>query len=533
MHAAAPHATAPYSRTAPAGDWDTIVVGSGMGGMSCAAMLGELGQRVLIVEQHYVPGGMTQVFRRGDYTWDVGVHAVGEVSADDRLGRLLAHLSHGRIEWCSLGPVCDEFHYPGGRIDLPASRERFVAGLNREFPDERAAIAHYIEIVDAVANATRDHFLRRTFSPQAAPRGRPVAGGGDIQHWIRRRTRDVLREITADERLVSVLSAQWGYYGAAPSESSFVIHALVTRHFWNGGYYPRGGSESIARGLLQTVADHGGWTQVGASVRDLLFDGGRVCGVRLDGGEEILARRVVSAIGGIATVEHLLPPDLRAQEWAQGVAALEPSPAHLCLHLGFEGDIRDAGASGANRWFFETWSHTPDEWHLDAIPDPIPILYTSFPSLKDPDHDPGPRQRHTGAAVTFVPHEDFARFLDTPWRRRGAEYEAIKADLSDRILRQLLRHMPGLAPMVRYTELSTPLTTAHFTRATRGAIYGVKPTPARFLEPGLHPRTPVPGLFLSGTDVATVGVMGACLGGILTASAIEPVKAMRILRDAR
>jgi all-trans-retinol 13,14-reductase len=378
-----------------------------------------------------------------------------------------------------------------------------------------------------------DRLLRSAFGGRATPATGTVAGDRDLEDWIRQRTRDVLHEFTDDERLVSVLSAQWGYYGADPGDSTFAIHALVTRHFWNGGYYPRGGSAAIAQGLLQTVAEAGGWTRVGASVADLVMRDGAVVGVRLDDGEEIAAGQVVSAVGGVATVQHLLPPEIQAQDWAREVARLEPSPAHLCLHLGFEGDIRDAGASGANRWFFETWSHTLDQWHLDDVPDPIPILYTSFPSLKDPDHDPGPRQRHTGAVVTFVPHDDFERFFATPWRGRGAEYEAIKADLSERILRQLLRHMPALGPMVRYTELSTPLTTTHFTRSTKGAIYGIKPTPARFLTPGLRPRSPVPGLFLSGTDVATVGVMGACLGGVLTASAIDPLKAMRILRTVR
>jgi len=516
-----------YDRTSPDGPWDVIVIGSGMGGLTCATMLGQLGCRVLVLEQHYLPGGMTHVFRRKGFTWDVGVHAVGEVTPDDRVGRLMAELTGGRLQWNSLGPICDEFHYPDGdRVDLPNDRDAFAGNLIAAFPGERTGIERYVELVEALGTDLRNWFLSKAFGTRMAP-----GAAGDIHGWISRKTGDVLRELTDDERLISLLSAQWGYYGADPQDSSFVVHALVVKHFWNGGYYPRGGSASIADGLCQALADAGGWTRVAASVEELLFDGDRVAGVRLQGGEEIRAGRVVSAIGAINTARELLPPHLRDADWARSIADLEPSPAHVCLYLGFEGDIREAGATAANKWFYETWSNQLVPWHLDAIPDPIPVLYASFPSLKDPDHDPGPRQRHTGEVVTFIPHDDFERWFDTAWNERGGDYEALKTDLGERILAQLLRHMPALAPMVRVKEVSTPLSTTWFTRATKGAIYGIKPTPERFGNPHLTPRTPVPGLFMSGSDIATVGVMGAFLGGIMTAAAMEPRQSLRFLKE--
>jgi all-trans-retinol 13,14-reductase len=84
--------------------------------------------------------------------------------------------------------------------------------------------------------------------------------------------------------------------------------------------------------------------------------------------------------------------------------------------------------------------------------------------------------------------------------------------------------------MVAYAELSTPLSTEHFTRAAAGAIYGIEPTPERFANRWLRPRTPVPGLFLSGSDVGTAGVIGAMLGGMLAAVAAEPLPALGWLR---
>src|SRR5262245_36279065 len=94
----------PWSKDAPAGPWDTIVIGSGMGGMTAAALLAETGERVLVLEQHYTAGGFTHTFTRKQWSWDVGVHAVGEVTERAMTGRLLARLTGGRLKWASLGP---------------------------------------------------------------------------------------------------------------------------------------------------------------------------------------------------------------------------------------------------------------------------------------------------------------------------------------------------------------------------------------------------------------------------------------------
>ena len=92
-----------WSREIPDGNWDYIVIGSGMGGMTSAALLAKLGHRVLVIEQHIIPGGFTQTFKRPGYHWDVGVHIVGEMSDRSYAGRLLSDLTDGRLEWASVG----------------------------------------------------------------------------------------------------------------------------------------------------------------------------------------------------------------------------------------------------------------------------------------------------------------------------------------------------------------------------------------------------------------------------------------------
>lgn len=509
-------------------EWDVIVIGSGMGGMTCAAALAKSGQRVLVLEQHYVPGGFTHTFSRKGYTWDVGVHCLGQMSKRELPGRIISWLTNEHVKMKFMGDVYEKFNYPDNfNISFPATRAAFVAALEEKFPKERETIARYMELVREASLSSRFFMLSRLLPRWAMP-VREILISKGRKYW-ERTTKEVIDELTNNRELKAVLCGMWGYYGSPPSRSSFAIHALVTKHYLNGGYYPEGGAVTIAEGFLNTVKEAGGETIVRAPVASLILEGERACGVRLKSGEEIKAKRIVSAIGAKATVEHLVPEEYKKSKWGEGISSLKQSPSYLCLYLGFEGDIVKAGATKANQWYMESWDMEWKEWDLSKADSIAPVLYVSYPSLKDPAHDANDL-RQTGEVVTFVPWDAFEKWKATRRGFRNQEYMTFKKEIEDRLIAQLRKHIPELMDLVKYHELSTPLSAVHFTQAPQGAIYGLEATPERFLSPHIRTRTPIKNLYMAGGDVATLGVTGALFGGYLAASSIKPKLLSKILR---
>lgn len=519
--------TKPWSHDIPAGPWDYVVIGSGMGGMTSAAVLSKLGKRVLVIEQHNIPGGFTQVFKRPGYHWDVGVHIVGEMSEASYPGRLLRELTDGRLEWESVGDVYDEFNFPDGfSIQLPSSKDRFRETLFDYFPAERDAIVRYLTMVRSAARASAKFLQARSMPRLLSPGGRKGAVEAAAPH-MSASTAEVLASLTDDPRLRAVLSAQWGYYGATPAHSSFAMHALMVQHFLHGAYYPVGGAASIAPAMLSTVADAGGWTAVRHSVDEIMVRSGKVVGVRLGDGTVIATKRVISAAGAIPT-SGLIDGGLPTGD----APYREAGPAHVSLYIGFKGDIAAHGAVRNCQWYYETWDMETSGWDVDPSQSPgrAPVLFCSFPSLKDPTHDPGPELHHTGEAITFVPWEAFAGWADTRWHRRGDSYDAFKDALTAQLLEQYLEHYPELRPLVDHVEMSTPLSTTHFARSARGSIYGLGTGRGRFEDQSLVPRTGIKGLYLGGADASAPGVAGALGGGVLAAMAAEPLRGARFIQ---
>jgi len=513
-----------YKQHPPEGEFDAIVIGSGMGGLASGALLAQrAGKRVLVLERHYTAGGFTHVFHRPGYEWDVGVHYIGQMGAGAPMRALFDEITEGRLKWNAMPEVYDRIGIADRSYDFVSGADRFAERMREYFPREGAAIRRYVAEVHDAARANRLFFAEKAL-PGALAR---VAGPLMRRRFLgyaRRTTGETLARITGNRELIAVLTGQWGDYGLPPGQSSFGMHAVIAEHYLGGAFYPVGGASRIAASIAPTIERAGGRILVGAEVEQILLNAARnrAVGVRMADGRELRAPLILSDAGAWNTYARLLPPDAPGR--AQALAEIERIPVsmgHLSLYVGLRRDPGEPEFGDTNLWIYPSADHDANLARYAADPEqPFSGLFISFPSAKDPDF----ARRHPGRAtievVTVVPYGWFERWADTRWKRRGAEYDALKQRLAERLRAELERHVPAVRGKIDYCELSTPLSTRQFVNYHQGQIYGPACTPERFQARALSPRTTVRNLYLTGADAAMPGVTGALVGGALAASAV-------------
>jgi all-trans-retinol 13,14-reductase len=511
-----PSGVSRYDANVASTAFDVIVIGSGIAGLGIAAILSRAGRKVLVLERHYIVGGMTHTFTRDGFEWDVGLHYLGKVHDPHApLRQIFDYVTDGALEWAPMAPVYDKLVFGDREYELPAGAGAFVESLAAAFPAERAAITEYVRLVRKVDTVAERYFMQKVLPGPLSVLGWPFA------RWARRTTLDVLRSLTRNDRLIGVLAGRWGNYGLPPGQSSFGMHALVAAHYLEGGSYPVGGGGAIARHIAPVIARAGGQIRIAADVRRILVRNGRAIGVQMADGAEILARHVISAAGVAYTLRELVPETARPPEVNAGLHSIGSSTGHACLYLGLDGTANELGLEATNLWLHPSYDHDANDARSQTGTDAeLPFTYVSSGSARDPDWAARFPTRSTLTAFSPVPYRWFAQWGDTRWQKRGDAYDDLKAQLSARLLDRVCAQLPAVRRRVVHAEISTPLSTRHFTNHPHGAMYGFEHTPARFAQRWLRPDSGIRNLLFVGQDVVSVGVGASLHSAVLTSSVL-------------
>ncbi|MDH3752158.1 MAG: FAD-dependent oxidoreductase, partial [Gammaproteobacteria bacterium] len=240
---------------------------------------------------------------------------------------------------------------------------------------------------------------------------------------------------------------------------------------------------------------------------------------------------VISCAGVHNTFGSLVPDDVvTAAGYKQLLPRVQPSFAHLGVYIGLKQTAAALDIPKTNFWIYPHNDYDAAvEQFANEKDAPFPVVYISFPSAKDPDY----LNRHPGTAtieiVAPAPYEWFEKWEGSTWGKRGADYEAFKGELGERLMQYLYDKLPQLNGKVDYYEVSTPQSTNWFSGYQRGELYGLDHTAERLQQDWLCPRTRIPGLWLTGQDTLTCGVTGAMMAGMSTTMALVGMRKMRPL----
>ncbi|NUP05299.1 MAG: NAD(P)/FAD-dependent oxidoreductase [Polyangiaceae bacterium] len=497
-----------------AASWDTVVIGSGPGGLTAALALARAGQRVLVLEQHYLPGGWTHSFTLEGYRFSPGVHYIGNLQPGGALRRLYESFELGQdLEFYEMNPDgFDHFLIDGEQFDQPKGMNAWVARLKSRFPHESAAIDRYFALLVGINEdvCTCDRlmsFPEVLTVPFRAPR---------LLRWGFRTLAALLDETIHDPMLRAVLSAQCGNHGLAPSRVSLPLHASMTTHYFDGAFYPRGGAKRIAAAYIKALRRHGGQIRLSSPVTRIVVEHGRAVGVEVANGEMIRADNIVCNADPARTFGQLLGrEDCRSE--LRKLRRTEYSVSSLSIFCGVAMDLEALGLDSGNYWFYR--HHDVDRIYREVErslpPGSVDGLFLTITTLKDPGH--APLGTHAIEMFTFVPYGAFEAWQGTDTGDRQLEYQTLKASIAQRMLNAAEEIIPGLQRNLRFMSIGTPLTNDFYCLTHRGAIYGTAKTPWQVGPFAFSSRGPVANLHMCGASTFSHGVAGATMSGLVAA----------------
>ncbi|MCP4599612.1 MAG: NAD(P)/FAD-dependent oxidoreductase [Proteobacteria bacterium] len=468
-----------------------LVIGAGLGSLTTAAYLAKSGFPVTVVEQHHIPGGYATSFERGRFTFEVSLHASAFKGSSTERALIELDLVD-RVEAVKLPDLC-RIVTPDFDITLPQTDPKgCVRVLSEHFPKEEQGIRGFIDEIIGVA----DEVCRL---PDKIRIWDKLTFGFRYPYlW---NIRDVTLAQLADKhvedaRLKSFLTVFWNYYGLPPSELSGFYYAVATGLYVKGGAYcykPR--SQALSNALSEVIENSGGKIIYQEEVSQILVEDKSVVGVRLQGGEKLSARAVISGASGPSTFGKLLPPEVVPPDYRNKLANYRPSVSSFVVWLGLNRDITDR-ISSYEIFLHDSYDHDiahRAQQHSDATKASLGI--TVFDNAFKGYSVPGT------STVTIMFTSGYE-----PWKRFEADYFADRKDdynrEKERIARIMIKRaeklIPGLSDMVEVKEIATPLTNLRFTKNPGGAIYGFEQAMGNTYLNRIENRTPINGLYLAG-----------------------------------
>lgn len=482
-----------------------IIIGSGLGGLSCGVVLAKNGYDVTVLEQESQIGGCLQCFYRHGAKFETGMHFIGSADKGQTLDSLLKYLEVRRnIE---LSPLdvdgYDVISIGGKRYRFANHREPFVAELAQQFPRQVDNLNRLYDLIEQVANASSLHSLKYAESDAAIN-----------TEYQMRSINDVIDEIVTDPLLAKVLVGNLPLYAAERDKTPFSMYAFIMDFYNKSSFRIVGGSDSVAKSMAGTIKKYGGEVLSNQKVTKIVCDDHKAVGVEVNNERFLTADIVISDTHPKRTLE-LLDTKLIRPAFRKRINAIPQTVGGFSIYLQF----KENAMPYMNYNYYGYNYGTP--WNCEKYDDatwPKGYLYMHFCNKKNPIF------AETGVILSYMQMSDVAQWLGTEVGHRGDDYERFKQTRAEKLISSLERNFPKIRDCIKCYYTSTPLTYYDYTGTEGGSMYGIAKDVSLGISCRVPQRTRVPNVFQTGQNINSHGMLGVLVGTIVTCSEIISAK---------
>jgi phytoene desaturase len=491
-----------YQKQIKHSNYDVVIVGAGMSGLVCAVRLVHAGLSVLVLEQHYAPGGATSSFRRKGFTFEAAAHRVTGIRFEGSPFYDLLNLIGRQVRISPLNPSY-VVHIGDRRLNADLDLRTYRDNLVELFPDQQNAIDAFLEDMLKMKMAVEYLFQKK---------GKPDPDVLSSKHplfvdYARKTTKEYFQNRFSDPDIIDFLAILGNLTTLPMEEQSFSTFSGIwsVSHTGEGRSLIVGGFQTLVDTLVEYIDSHGGEVVVKKLVDQILVKNGCALGIATKDGEEIKAKVVISAASNEQTYLRMLSPKVLPTDFLQEIKSNQPSGSVFQVYLGVKesswGDLEHCTVFG---WGNSDPLHYKriENWDIDAITSKGIITFQG----KDMS-PPGYRSLNISCLCPYHHPEN--------WFMKGddkAAYRKFKENLANKLIQNMSKYIPDLESRIEYIETATPLTLERYTLATGGAVHGLAYTVAQSGPQRGALKTPVENLYhvgqyvFPGAGVKTVAI---------------------------
>lgn len=412
-----------------ADQYDVVVIGSGLAGLTSANILGRAGHRVLLLEQHYKLGGLATWFMRpGGHIFDISLHG----------------FPHGMIKSCRRywnAEIADRivqlknirFDNPMFSLTTTFNREDFTRLLTTRFGLQHETVEQFFD----------------------------TARGMNFYDDQRTTTRQLFdRFFPGREDVIRLLMEPITYANGSTLEDPAITYGIVFSNFMSKGVFIyQGGTDDLVARMTRELKKNGVDIAIRSPVSRVIVSGGAVQGVEVHG-RVIGCRAVVSNANLRSTILDMLGPQVLSPDYVQQAEAVRLNNSSTQVYMAMKPDVEIDPQTGDL-----LFTSTAPLFRTDLLLSRN-ITSRTF-SFYYPDTRPGKKRRHAVVSSTNANWSDWAELSPQ-------DYEASKQDLVETTIEALQQYVPDARAKIDWVEAATPRTFNHYTMHQLGASFGTK-----------------------------------------------------------